>query len=388
MDRSIDNNGNTGRDITYRRGSQRGGRGLKIAFTCLLTAVMLMSGLAGVFADSTINAQDSFTDTVTTRGNFQYNVGGVHQSTSTTSVSTFGSAMPLSTIYIDMNYLTPEQGVYAKLASTSNTHQASFADGIKTMQVSTGKTYVVYDPAGLQLQLKAGQDNYLAGNLFSYTFPNAAVLTDGSRASVKITYSNAHIYVDQRLGSAGADSPLNGAVHLAYGNSVQYGNEDTTYYDTYNGAVKGSTDHPVSGYSNTKYAVTGLSMDARIQVVDDNGDPIDGTFIFPTVGLNIDRDPDSGFGYAKPLWYFEDSYPEYDFFSEALRINSGNKADIYVRPNSSIEESAPDSGNKNYYQPMITEVLSGAYQGAVKFTADTKPQIQTQANNMPMSAVL
>ena len=354
-----------------------------LAYIAAMAAVLAaLLGATAAYADSTQMSQDSFTDTVTTRVG-SYSVSGVHQSTSQTSVTTFGSAMPLSTIYIDMNAMnSPSSAVFTKLADSSNPLQASFADGIKEVNGIAS-----YDPTGQALQLKAEKDNYLPGNLFSYTFMGAATLPDGTPANVRFTYSNAHIFVDQRLGSTGADEALNGAVNLAQGNNVKYRNNCSTDYGSYYSVVTGSTDNPTSISSQDSnrfyYPINGLSMDARVQVVDDAGNPIAGTFIFPAVGLNIDRDPTNVQNVSKMLWYFDDDYPEMDFFSEALRVNSGNVADIYVRPNTNQKEAnAYGSTDLGYFNPRITEVVSGAYQGAVKVTADTvSGNVMPQASN-------
>lgn len=363
----------------------------------MLAAVLALIGATAAYADSMNNAQDPYSDTVNTRVG-SYTVAGVHQSTSDTSITTFGSAMPLSTIYIDMAYLKPEQGIFTRLADPSNPSQAAFADGIaiQTFTDANGVTKSVasYNPVDpdpdddfVPMQLYADKDNYLPGNLFSYTFPNAALLADGSRANVLITYSNAHILVDQRLGDGeyGANEPLDNYVTLAYGNDVMYSNNSSTAYTNFS-AITGSSEYPATDFptgTSHRNAITGLSMDARVQVVDDNGNPIEGTFIFPTVGINIDRDPlvGSGNNTAKPLWYLDDKYPEYDFFSEAMRINSGNASDIYVRPNTAMKETSAD--NSAWYNPRIYEVQSGAYQGAVKITADAiaTPATMPQANN-------
>lgn len=289
----------------------------------------------------------------------------VKQSKSTTSATDFAAGLPLATIFIDQS----------KIGISSNdvrpkkieiVAQGDFAEGLV---VTDGKKVSYYPQKEGTVktlpQAKSGELLELSGDLFYMIFENAAILPNGDRADLKITYSNAKIAVDQRLGED--DKVYEGYIDLANGASISYSGTSTQTFTSTAGAAVNTTVKALTGNaqgftnSNTPGGspMLGHAMDVHYQIVDKNGEAtIDGTFIFAMAGINLDRDPyrETGNNYAKPLWYYDtlfndinkngvkDSgedylYKEHHFFSEAVTINSGLVSDfIYVRPNTAVQE--------------------------------------------------
>ena len=306
----------------------------------------------------------------------------VRQSQSTTSCTDFSAGLALSTIFIDSSKIG---GAGNGQSSIGTYIPLSNDEAILAGLVRNGNK-VSYDPrkAGAYAA-DPGVITELNGDLFAFVFPDAAILEDGSRADLKITYSNAKIAIDQRLQSLGAT--YEGEISLANGASFSYGGTDNRYLGTASGARNapiGSTysSYPIAWTHNQRtaaanavtavansFGVTGggpntattaHTMDATYQIVDKNGNPINGTFIFAMAGINLDRDPyrSGGNNFAKPLWYYNNlaDGEKYHFFSESVIIDSGMLSDyIYVRPNSAIveEHSSTGSSDKSHYYPEV-----------------------------------
>ena len=255
------------------------------------------------------------------------------------SVYTFASGMPLSTIYIDNAYFqTPSS---YKIIST-NPGFVMFTSS--TAFASEVNDFIGYDPTKTgATKLSANKDNFFEGDLFSFTYNNAAILHDGTVANVRITYSDLHISVDSRVG----ENPFNYKISLAKGKHLKVKTSDNSssqsafdgepYYDSKSAAVR---------------------MNAKIQIVDNSGNPIPGSFIVACTGINVAR---YGTMIARPI---HDRHL-YDDYSESFQVNGGRLCDIYVRPNSNVLE--PSTGGseyqRKYYYPYVTES-----EGGIKFT--------------------
>lgn len=229
-------------------------------------------------------------------------------------------------------------------------------------------------------KLKPGTINRLDGDLFTVTFENAAVLPDGTRADLVVTYSNARIVVDQRYASAPeGEQYYHGAVYLAQGNAVSYGGTDSTNFENVAYASKAQEEvyKITHGYgqgftnSNCKTPSTGLTIDIAYNIVKKDGTLASGTFVYAVCGVNLDRDPGTGSknNVGKPLWYsYKDNFDgengiKYSFFSEAMEIRGGQISEnVYLRPNSDREDN-PDKvhGIKGSYYHSYVSRTKGSY---------------------------
>ena len=420
----------------------------------------------------------------------------VYQSQSTASPTSFAAGLPLGTIFIDQEMVNTKR--HTAVAEVVSKNQAIIAgldvNIARTVDGVASTNTVGYDgtrPGAIPMV--PGKINELKGDLVKVTFADAAILPNGDRADLVITYSNARIVIDERYMAAPdgltyyevkryADTnnvtpaptsvtrvtgdtydgypvyrdgngflyylksgkyyrifeispvesqPVNpsattekftyngkqytvytadgksyikpdneryyhGAVTLAQGNSISYGGTDPTDMTvTYGNAAVAIVDATAQGFgetyprqnkgndptkpNNNVYPTTGLTMDATYQIVNKDGTPAAGTFVFAICGINLDRDPDAGTGTntAKPLWYSYDANfvgtggtggengIDYSFFSEAMEIRGGQKSQyVYVRPNTNQEDN-PDKirGVKGqYFYPNVS-----LHNGNIKF---------------------
>gem|GEM_PF-4059786 len=373
-----------GKNISKKQGK----RGIAAVIAAAVVCVAMAFGsVSPAFADdltNTVPSDENYKTNITTYigekditaqygpGYGPYTVSGVIQSGSTTSATTFAAGLPLGTIFIDQDKVGMNKGTF-KVETTD----PNILAGIKKVNGNV----VGYDPtaaSGLK-QLVPGEVNELKGNLFSYIFKDAAILPDGSRANLKITYSNAKIYVDQRyLAAPQGQQKFNGAVYLANGSAFSYGSTDNTnfmnvsYRNNAQSLINDVARNYGSSFSNINapYPVEGHSLDATYQIVDDNESPVNGSFVFAMAGINLDRDPGclNQNNVGKPLWYSYANSPEFSFFSEAMSINSGKVSkNVYVRSNDNgIPDNPKTSGTNNaYFYPSVS-----ASNGAIKFISN------------------
>ena len=397
----------------------------------LLTLIMVCSlPPITVFADNTtqnIPSDSFYTDTVTTplddnvsMTDYSYYVNAdkptnIRQSTSTTSATDFAAGLSLSTIFIDSSKIgggnrdgmANPPGIFTLLTTDENIAGGFTLDGETVFDdegvpVTKSGFEVCYDPTRSPALLQASPNaiTELNGPLFQFVYPDAAILPDGTRADLRITYSNAKIAVDQRLGVTDEDLELEasnyqGAIILAYGSSFSYSGYDLRWIGTtksnkkpkeaidggYTLAQREKMRDEVKAVNDfySKYTtwtgdhslprspVVGHTMDATYQIVDKSGNPLNGTFIFAMEGINLERDPyrNTYNNYCKPLWYYdnlnldpvldddgnpvdadEDGEPDYEiygknfnFFNESIAIKNGMVSDyVYVRPNTDLQE--------------------------------------------------
>lgn len=236
-------------------------------FSRLIAILLMLIMVCGmlpttVFADNTtqnIPSDSFYTDTVTTplddnvsMTGYSYYVNAdkptnIRQSTSTTSATDFAAGLSLSTIFIDSSKIgghgreagTPNpQGIFTLLTTDPSIAGGFILDGETVFDdegvpVTKEGLEVRYDPTRSPALLQASSNaiTELNGPLFQFVFSDAAILPDGTRADLKIIYSNAKIAVDQRLGVTDEDlglaaSNYQGSITLAYGSSFSYSGSD------------------------------------------------------------------------------------------------------------------------------------------------------------------
>lgn len=261
------------------------------------------------------------------------------------TIYTFASGMPLSTVYIDNAHfetptswkmLTDEPGFVFRVPTEFN----------NVVNGDFDKIWAIYDPnIPGATQLDSTKENYFAGNLFSFTFDNAAILSDGRVANVRITYSDAYITIDKR-----ATSGFPYSICLVCGKHMSTVSSDTR---------KGNETIDGEGYYKAFGAAS--RMTATIQIVDDDGNPIDGSFISCVDGVNVRRTIAN-----RHIKALDNSYL-YDFWCESVQVNGGTLSEIYVRPNNDVIEPDDGSGTpehrRQWYYSYVTKNDRG-----VKFT--------------------
>ena len=295
----------------------------------------------------------------------------VRQSQSTTNATDFASGLPLSTIYIDQSKIKDQTGTLTVL-------DGPYKDYI--VQIENGLVCYDADADGAP-KLYPSTVNELTGDLYYVIFPDAAILPDNSTADLKITFSNARIVIDQRYDYKNAGEGISpysysGDVFLSRGASFSYGGTDATDMTSIDhatqrealvAAVAGSAGFQSN---NSKNPSVGKTMDAKYQIVNKSGNPVDGTFIYAICGINLDRDPymTGGNNVCKPLWYANafTGGEEFHYFSESMSVNSGMASDyIYVRSNlndlddTNTVDDSDTNRKKSHFWPQIIQDSSG-----------------------------
>ncbi|MBP3816464.1 MAG: Cna B-type domain-containing protein [Firmicutes bacterium] len=323
-----------------------------------------------------------------------YTVDGVFQSQSTTSATSFAAGLPLGTIFIDQSKINASGGIYKKV-SDDPAILAGLVDGVN----SAGNRTQMYDGT-LEgaIKLEPNKINRLDGDLYSMTFEDAAILPNGDRADLVITYSNARIVIDQRYASAPVNEQyLHGAVYLSRGNEFSRGTTDKTNFGnvSYRQAAQSAVNATAGSYgdsfenSKAPTPAVGITMDATYTIINKNKTPAEGTFVFAISGINLDRDPDVGGGnnVNKPLWYsYNNNFggedgTEHSFFSEAMSINGGQVSDnVYLRPNNNLEDNPEKiTGVKGqYFWPNVSK---DATTGQIKFISNATPSLGGNDNS-------
>ncbi len=324
-----------------------------------------------------------------------FKVDGVIQSRSKTSATDFAAGLPISTIYID------QSKIQSGGAGNSNA-----VPGKVTIFTSGGAVrpgfycdesgQVWYDGRreGASL-LVPGKINEIKGDLYSVLLSDAAILPDGTKADMEIVYSNLRIAIDQRYASLPEGKQFyNGPVGISRGATFTRESADginfwTKYRNTLDGGI-----NQVAGKYNTSFSsqsiktpCVGVALDATYRIVNKDGSAVDGTFIYAICGINLDRDPGTraGNNVGKTLWYTYDKNfggedgTVYNFFSEAMSINSGQVSDyIYVRPNNSIADN-PDAGS-SIRERYLWANVDKMEDGRILFTSNANQPIGSSVN--------
>lgn len=163
-----------------------------------------------------------------------------------------------------------------------------------------GNNYLMFDQTKARTSgngLSINSDNYIDGNIISYTFVDAAEY-DGKKADVVITYSNLHIVLQHNIkdGLTGQYYEELDKFLICSGNDVR------------TNATKGHTDN------NQRY---GIKVDAKVQVLDKNGNSIKGIFYFKSADIDVYRSSN-----ANTFGALYDAGNNLSY-SEQVRLNSG-----------------------------------------------------------------
>ena len=183
------------------------------ALVVLLTFSMVFASLLGAFADDLVNTVptseapggtfysneihtgfDNYNVTADDGPGYgPYTVAGVQQSQSTTSPTSFAAGLPLGTIFIDQDMIT---GVPVPAPEVVSKDTAIIAGLTNDVNDTNQMGYDGTKPGAIKLI--PGKVNELKGELFKVTYSDAAILPNGDRADLVITYSNAKIVIDER----------------------------------------------------------------------------------------------------------------------------------------------------------------------------------------------
>ena len=239
---------------------------------------------------------------------------------------TFAQAAPITTILIHYDQINGSINAVPTIISQDKgfTTVPASSLSLNTVHDRSGQ-FVVYDNkvvGAVHSKFDKGSDNYFDGDLFSFTYPNAATLEDGSSADVILTYSNLHIVTQTNLSG---DNVYSGQTYIASGDLLRGGNSIVDPYDT----------NPRKPNLTTR---NGLRVDVNIQVKKKNPETgvyeeVHGTFLYPITDIDVWRGGISGFDKLKDA-------DENNSFSEQIAIRSGIDGGIYLPDYRGINDSS------------------------------------------------
>lgn len=243
-----------------------------------------------------------------------------------------------------------------------------------------GKQILVYDESvegAVKITGNTGSMNTFTGDIAAFTYKDAALLPDGSKGDVIITYSDISLPMQNNFGKHNNNSTSNTVVYSSfygcdstYAKKLYVGNlkdgytcsdfwgydseNDRGYYKkagvytigygywmyTWNNIVRDARTASNSSHT-TRY---GLKMNIKIQVKDKSGKVVNGTYSFPLTDIDINRKGNSNFGQLY-------NYDNENYYSESIRVNSGVDKDGKIYIPGDIEGNA----DKQYKATVVNE---------------------------------
>lgn len=236
-----------------------------------------------------------------------YDNSGVYGVVQQGNLATFAQNIPASTIEMDASVMT----------NLSNAVFTSLNPDFRIDTVNNSDHIHTYNCACYFGTVLRNADNYIPGDCFQYLYRNAAKLGDGTRAHVLITYSDVHIYTPT-------------PTHPRY-------DEDGGVYTGPTACAQGRTIR----VANASKMHIGLRQTINIRIVDDAGDPVDGTFYFNMNDIDVRRDGNNNYTrlYQAAL---------YDNFSEHIKLLSGAVSDAYVPQASGYKLRIENDGTNDH----------------------------------------
>lgn len=194
--------------------------------------------------------------------------------------------------------------------STNATPYIPQGSSFRRITSATGNGNLV-GKVGYVGSLNMNADNAFTGtnDWFSYRFTDGAILADGTRADVVLTYSNIHIY------TPGQD--VNGRDYRWNGSTWQN--------LTYNGTTSIAQGTRVFISNNVDIHI-GIKVTATFTIVKSGTDEIvPGSFYYTMYDIDVQRNPSNGANYTY-LYGAESNYN----YSEQVTVNSGAQTKVYV----------------------------------------------------------
>ena len=271
------------------------------------------------------------------------------------SVDDFSKELPLTTVMIDVDKLTGENATVVSSKIVKDT------SGVKTKDGDTVYTYV--NESNFDAQSEYGA----SGTLYYFTYRDAAVLSDRTKADVVITYSDLKLYTNDGVSN---DNDGNGTFGnmftLGAGRAITIGAPD-----------KHCTDEQAWR--------AGIEMNAKLSVLQ-NSSPVSGNMSFEMKGINVPR---SGNAFTS----IKDA-DKYNNFSEQVEFAKTDVTQPIYFPTGFVEiidEKADtvrvvgksDKNNTSYLTGFATQVDAGkgmnlTYRGGAGWRPKSGGRIQLE----------
>lgn len=226
--------------------------------------------------------------------------------------------MPLPSIIVDYAQINnPSSGVITQLLHNGTYPEIMFSSTPPIGADANNCPYAILDSTVSGAKpIMSNNNNRYDGDLFSYTYPGAATLIDGTQLDVIITYSNMNIVVQDNLNVAYRCRSC-----IAMGSVLRTGND-----------LNNTTNH--------RY---GLQIDVKMQVVyHDTQTPVMGTVIYAVTDIDVMR---SATNFGRLNGSDGNTAEKNSYYSEQIQINDtighGLASPIYIPDHDGVSE--PDT---------------------------------------------
>lgn len=229
----------------------------------------------------------------------------------------FAKDAAISTIYIDQDKINSDEARNSATCEVLINEDEDYAGAfVKDISAEGGAitNIVAFDTSVYNLEKSRTYD--FEGELFRFTFEGVAI-ANGRPADVVITYSDLHLVVSRDI--------TDGLLELACGNVIRSGHEPNDCY-------------------------YGFHLDMNIQVLQD-GKPIEGTFYFTIVDIDVKRGPNGPFG--KNLIDAADN----NNYSEQIYVHKGFVGKLYLPDQDGVDDV--EENDPKGYKCIITEDEAG-----------------------------
>ena len=319
-------------------------------------------------------------------------VDGVKQGTDD---KTYAKDAPLADIIIDFSVISDLNNAEPKLLSNYEGFRIESNDEINSKTHTTdyltsfNSPCLVYDESisgATKITGSTGSMNTFEGKIASFTYKNAALLPDGTKGKVVITYSNISFPMQTNFGKHRDTDKYTAKVDGKYSDfftnantkmkgNLKQGKKFTDFWEYDSTNDKGNYLQPglyTVGYGNVLYSWNnlvrdamnnsndygfttrnGIKLDAEIQVLDSKDKVVDGTFMYTMTDIDTSRANNNNFAQLY-------DYNNQNYYSETVRIDSGIEIDSEIYIPGDIEGDA----NKQYkYTEVYNDGIGTVFRG-------------------------
>ena len=265
------------KNMKAEKNLKEGKRRKRAILAALISVVVMAAGITAIVFATSVN------------------VTGVYQGTDQYS---FLKPAPNATIDLDLDALNA-MGAQGQPSLMSDAMKPVITENGEQQGIIAEKDnnywWAMLDPTKTSAgKLSTDSANIFTGPLFYYTYKNAATLPDGTKANIRLTYSDLELYTARTddgpdggvVESRSLDQDFTGKIFVARGTNIR------AY----------SYQSKLDNEDNNRH---GIKVKANIQIVDDKGDAINtviingeevpATFYFPMVDIDVIRNAQANF---------------------------------------------------------------------------------------------
>ena len=249
---------------------------------------------------------------------------------------TFGDILPATKVYIDVAELERQAAAGESTVTLSDTLNNSK----KEFNIGTFGTGYFWDQDLLASSSAANSNgqNVLGGAFATFEFKDAAILSDRTKANVRITYSNARFNT-----TAAYYMKAKSAAGITFNTP----DPSITALGDYHGLIHadGLGLHAGSRFQSATHPYhfrVGTEIDVKIEVYSEDGTPVPGDFVFSMTGMTVTRNMGTA---AAPTPWAE--MPDKDYkgnYFEQVQIGNSQTTTMVVAPEVGSPNSTTEAG--------------------------------------------